>query len=130
MLAYHQAIITDVLGMKCATAKIILKLLNIEQKQLCLEVLTTFNYNPDLLKKIITGDESWVFGYEIETEAQTNQWKGQEEPRPKKARHVRSNVKVLLNVFLDFNGVVHHEFLPQDRTVNREYYLEVMHPSG
>ena len=47
-------------------------------------------------------------------------------PRPKKARQVRSNVKVLLTVFFDRRGVVHHEFLPQGRTVNKEYYLQVM----
>ena len=28
-------------------------------------------------------------------------------------------MKVLLIVFFDCNGVVHHEFLPQDRTVNK-----------
>ena len=33
-------------------------------------------------------------------------------PRPKKARQVRSNVKVLLTVFFDCRGVVYHEFLP------------------
>jgi Transposase. len=32
---------------------------------------------------------------------------------------------VLLSVFLDYNGVVHYEFLPVGRTVNKEYYLEV-----
>ena len=31
-----------------------------------------------------------------------------------------------VTVFLDCNGVVHHEFLPQCRTVNKEYYLKVM----
>ena len=41
-------------------------------------------------------------------------------------RHVRSNVKVLLTVFFDCNGMVHHEFLPQDRTVNKVYYLVVL----
>ena len=35
-------------------------------------------------------------------------------------------MKVLLTVFFDCNGLVHHEFLPQGRTVNKEYYLEVM----
>ena len=49
-----------------------------------------------------------------------------ESPRPKKARQVRSNVMVLLTVFFDYHGVVHQEFLPQGRTVNKEYYLEVM----
>ena len=35
-------------------------------------------------------------------------------------------MKVLLTVFFDCNGVVHHEFLPQDRTVNKERYLEAI----
>ena len=42
-------------------------------------------------------------------------------------RKVRSNLKDLLTVFFDCNGMVHHEFLPQGRTVNQEQYLEVMH---
>ena len=42
------------------------------------------------------------------------------------ARQVRSNEKILLTVFFDCNGVVHHEFLPQVGMINKEYYLEVM----
>ena len=79
-----------------------------------------------MLKKVITGDESWVYGYDVGTKAQSSQWKHTESPRPKKARQVRSNVKVLLTVFFDYYDVVHQEFLPQGRTVNKEYYLEVM----
>ena len=44
----------------------------------------------------------------------------------KKARQVRSYVKVMLTVFFDSEGVAHYEFLPQGRTVNKEYYLEVV----
>ena len=84
------------------------------------------NNDPDLLKKVITGDESWVYGYDIETKAQLSQWKRPEEPRAKKAYQVRSNVKVLLTVLFDCNGMVHHGFLPQDRTANKEYCLEVI----
>ncbi|UYV77151.1 hypothetical protein LAZ67_14003451 [Cordylochernes scorpioides] len=76
--------------------------------------------------RVITGDEEWVYDYDVETKAQSSQWKLPHEPRPKKARQVRSNVKVLLTVFFDCRGVVHHEFLPQGRTVNKEYYLQVM----
>ena len=32
---------------------------------------------------------------------------------------------VMLTVFFDFNGIVHHEFLPRGQTVNKEYYLQV-----
>ncbi|UYV80564.1 hypothetical protein LAZ67_19000694 [Cordylochernes scorpioides] len=78
------------------------------------------------ITRVITGDEAWVYGYDVETKAQSSQWKLPHEPRPKKARQVRSNVKALLTVFFDCRGVVHHEFLPQGRTVNKNYYLQVM----
>ena len=47
--------------------------------------------------------------------------KGPEEPRPKKRQQVRSNVKVLLSVLFDCNRMVHHEFLPQGRTIDKKY---------
>ncbi|XP_018346773.1 PREDICTED: histone-lysine N-methyltransferase SETMAR-like [Trachymyrmex septentrionalis] len=125
-----QAIFSDVLGMKRVAAKFVPKLLNFDQKQhrvdIAQELLNEVNNDPELLKTVITGDETWVYGYDVETKAQSSQWKLLEEPRPKKIRQVRSNVKVLLTVFFDFNGVVHHEFLPYGRTVNKEYYLDVM----
>ena len=121
-----QAIFMDVLGMKCTAVKIVEKLLNFEQKQhrmdIAQEILTRFNDDPDLLEKVITGYESWEYGYVIETKAQSSQWKRPEEPRPKEAHQVWSNVKVLLTVFFDCNGVEHHEFLSQGRTLNKRYY--------
>ena len=117
--------------MKHAATKIVPKLLNFEQKQrhmdVSQEMLTAFNNDPDLLKKVITGDKSWVQEYDIETKAQSSQWKYPEEPRPKKAREVLTNVKVvLLLVFPHCHGVVHHKFLPQGCTVNNKFYLEVI----
>ena len=79
-------------------------------------MLTTFNH--DLLKKVITGDKSWVYGYDIETKAQSSQWKRPEQPR--------INVMVLFTIFFDCKGVVHHEFV-SDHTVNNEYYFEAVH---
>ena len=59
--------------MNRTAAKIVPKLQNFKQKQrrmdIAQEMLTTFNDDPDLLKKAITGDESWVYGYDIETKA-------------------------------------------------------------
>ena len=65
---------TDVLGMKRAAAQIVPKLLHFEHKQqrmdIAQEMLTMFNNDPDLLKKDITGDELWLYGYDIETKPQ------------------------------------------------------------
>ena len=75
--------------MKRAAVKIFPKLIHFEQKHhlinIAQEMLTTFNDYPDLLKKVITGDESWMYGYDIETKAQSSPWKRLEQARPKKA---------------------------------------------
>ncbi|UYV77682.1 hypothetical protein LAZ67_15001917 [Cordylochernes scorpioides] len=125
----HSIFIND-LGMRRVAAKFVPKLLNCDQKKhrmkIANEMLDSVRDDSNLLQRVITGDEAWVYGYDVETKAQSSQWKLPHEPRPKKARQVRSNVKVLLTVFFDCRGVVHHEFLPQGRTVNKEYYLQVM----
>ena len=79
------------------------------------EMLAKFNDEPDLLKTVIT-----------EIKAQSSQWKRKEEPRSKIARKVRSNVKFLLIVFFDCNGMMHYKFLPQGHKVNKEHHFEVM----
>ena len=75
---------------------------------------------------IVTGGESWVYGDDVETKAQSSQWVGQESPRPKKARMSRSNMKVMLLVFFDWQGIIHHEFVPRGQTVNKEFYVAVL----
>ena len=44
--------------------------MNIDQ-----EMLTTFNDDLHMLTKVITGHESWMYGYDIETKPQLTQWK-------------------------------------------------------
>ena len=51
--------------------------------------------NRDLLKWVITVDESWIYGYDVKTKVQSTQWKSLGEPRPKKSGQVRLNVNVL-----------------------------------
>ena len=46
--------------------------------------------------------------------------------KTEKTAQIVSNVKILLIVFFDCNGVVHHEFLPQGPMFNKEYYLGIM----
>ena len=72
----RQAIFTDVLSMKCAAAKFVPKLLNFEHKphiiDIAQEMLTTFKGDLDLLKKVTTDEESWVYDYDIETKTDSN----------------------------------------------------------
>ena len=67
-------VFANVLGMKRVAAKFVPKLLNLEQKQrrmkVCQDSLNEVNVDSDLLKRIITGDETWIYGYDVETKVQ------------------------------------------------------------
>jgi hypothetical protein len=116
--------------MKHVAAKFVPRLLSQEQKEFRAEVaqhlLETANSDPDFLKKVITGDESWVYGYDPETKAQSSRWKSPESPRPKKALQSRSNVNAMLTVFFDHEGVAHQEYAPPGQKINKEYYIKVL----
>lgn len=125
-----QEILTKELGMSRIAAKFVPRLLTDEQKQnrktIAQELFERTESDQDFLKNIITGDETWIYGYDVETKRQSSQWKSANSPRPKKARQVRSNVKAMLITFFDFRGIVHREWVPQGQTINQHYYLEVM----
>ena len=46
------------------------------------------NADENFLKNVITGDETWVYGYDVETNVQSSQWMAKLSPRPKK-KHSR-----------------------------------------
>ena len=111
-------------------AKFVPRLLTLDQKECRVtnssDLLENARDNPFFLSSIITGDESWVYGYDPETKAQSSVWKHPDSSRPKKARQVQSKTKVLLTVFFDLKGILHHEYAPEGQTVNKEYYLQVL----
>jgi hypothetical protein len=39
---------------------------------------------------------------------------------------MQSKVKVLLTVFFEYRGIVHHSYAPEGQTIDKEYYLEVI----
>ena len=91
-------------------AKFIPKLLTAEQKDLRSEIaqdnLEMVSDDANVLKKVITGDESWVYGYDPETKQQFSEWKRPDEPRPKKARQSRSHVKSMPIICFDIVRVL------------------------
>ena len=89
-------------------------------------ILEHLQTEPDLLQRVITGDESWIFEYDPETKCQSLQWKCPSSLRPKKARQSRSKIKLMLIAFFDARGIVHMEFLPQGQTVNQHVYKEIL----
>lgn len=57
-------VLTEELGMKCVAAKLAPRLLSLDQKEFhaksVQDLLETTNTDPGFLKKVITGEESWV----------------------------------------------------------------------
>ena len=82
-------ILMENLGMHCITAKFVPCLLSQDQKQICVDVskehIDHANADENFLSNIITVDVTWVYGYDVETKAQSTQWVSKSSLRPKKA---------------------------------------------
>ena len=124
------AILTNNLHMKCVCVKFVPRLLTDDQceqrQKIAGDLFDQSCEDVQFLKNIVTGDESWVYGYDPQTKQQSSQWKGPSSPGPKKGRQVRGKTKVMLLAFFDSEGIVHHEYAPDGQTINKDFYLEVL----
>lgn len=126
-----QHILANELKMSRVCAKFVPRILTEEQTEnrlrIASDLLQTSTEDPSFLSKIVTGDETWIFGYDPETKVQSSQWiTPKRSPIPKKARMQKSNIKCMLLLFFDDEGVVHHEFMPRGSTVNSLFYRDVL----
>jgi hypothetical protein len=94
----------------------------------CLELREKANEDPTFISRIITGDKSWIYGYDPETKQQSSLWKSPQLPRAKKARRGRSGVqqRACSLFFFDVKGIVHREFVPPKMTVNSDFYCDIL----
>jgi len=46
------------------------------------ELFDRSNADENFLKNVITGDETWVYSYDVETKVQSSQWMGKLSPQP------------------------------------------------
>jgi len=115
--------------MRHGSAKFVSHLLTAEQDDhisICTDLHERAQNDPNFMSSVITGDESWVYGYDPETKQMSSQWKIASSPRLKKVWQVKSNVKTMLIAFFDTDGLVHHEYVPRGQTVNKEFYKTVL----
>jgi len=112
-------------------AKMVQRLLNKGQKerhvQVYQDILEQLETEPNMLKRVVTGDESWIFEYDRLTKQQSLEWKSALSPRPKKVRMFKSkqNQGDADSFFYD-HGIVHAEFLPQGQTINQHVYKNIL----
>ena len=74
-----QNILTTDLNMRQVSTKFVPHVLMVEQKQqllsISLELCDCATSDSSFLGNVITGDETWVYGYGPETRVQSSQWK-------------------------------------------------------
>jgi len=90
--------------MKRVSTKFFPWLLTEDQKtnrlNVCYNLREQDENDPQILSKVVTGDETWCYGYGLETKQASSQWKTPNSPKAKKAQQVQSNVKTMLIIFL------------------------------
>lgn len=126
-----KTIITTDLGFRKVSARRVPRLLKAEQKtarlEICQRLLARYaEQGESFLKCIVTCDETWVHHYTPESKQASMEWRKKEEAAPVKAKTRLSAGKVLSTVFWDYRGVLHVDFLHERRTVNAEYYCQLL----
>jgi hypothetical protein len=80
--------------MYCVATKFVPRILTADQKQqrvnVCEELRQIASNVAAFSSRVITGDESWIYGDDPETKEQSSQWKSPNSLIPKKARQVKS----------------------------------------
>jgi len=121
------SIIHEDLDMRKLSSKCVPKCLNADQKrQRCQsseQVWIFFRRDPaDILSRLVTMDETWLFIYDPETKQQSMEWRHSGSPRPKRFRVQKSVGKVLASIFWDQDSIILIDYFPKGQTINAEYY--------
>lgn len=87
---------------------------------ICDALLKRNKFDP-FLKRLITGDEKWV---RYENIVRHKSWSKPGEPPQEQSKAELTQNKVMLCVWWDYKGIVHHEVLPHGLTLNSELYCK------
>jgi len=118
-------------GLTKVCARWVPKLLTLENREArCAAArafLDAYAKDPEMITRIVTGDESWVLYITPERKEATKVWHKKGDPPPKKCRLDRSTKKILCTPFWDGKGVLSVHFLDSsDGRMNSEVYCGVL----
>jgi histone-lysine N-methyltransferase SETMAR len=71
-------------------------------------------------------NETWIHHYIAESKQQTKQWIESSCSAPKKTRSVPSVGKFMASMFWDAEGILFIDYLEKGKTINREYYSNLL----
>jgi hypothetical protein len=103
-----QRILADNLNMRRISGRMVARLLSDNQKDHRISVRKEKQAgdDPNFMFNVITGDETWVSGYDPETKQQLSQWKSQNSPWPKKSASSLQQCQVRIDLFFSATSKV------------------------
>jgi len=92
LMSIHN-IMTDILDMKRVATQLVPKKLNFLQKrtwkQVAEDTISRISTDPTFMKSIITGDETWIYKYDIQTSQESSEWRLENELNSKKENSLK-----------------------------------------
>ena len=80
------------------------------------------------LNSIVTGNETWLYYYDVPTQSDSRVWLCEDEDNPVVVRKSRSIKKIIITVFFGKRGVVERVVLETECAVTSSWYTQVCLP--
>lgn len=124
-------VLHEQLGMKKVSARWVPRNLSAVQKAArvaaCRDFLNLCGDEPDdIIRRLVTGDETWVHMYDPESKMESKEWRTSDEGAPKKFKVQPSAGKVMATIFWDCKGILLIDYLEKGNTITGEYYANVL----
>ncbi len=92
----------------------------------CRTALALFRRRIHPVERVVAEDESWCFAWDPENKQANLQWLGPNAVRPSIVRIERSTQKVMLVIFMDREGMIYREFVPNGCGIDRHLYQDMI----
>ena len=95
----------------------------------CKNMLKMFDYGKSqYVNSIVTGDESWLYYYDVRSKSKNKVWVFENEKTPTSVKQSRSVRKKMVVVFFGRRGIIKRICLNEQKTVTAKWYTEICLP--
>lgn len=124
-------ILSEILGFRKLCAQWVPHSLTMEQKHIRMRLsqqhLERFKKDKvDFVRRFITMDETWVYHHDPESKQEAKEWCEPGCSASKRVRVRKSAKKVMASVFWDAKGILFVDYLQTGKTINSEYYCNLL----
>jgi hypothetical protein len=116
--------------MRQTAAKFMPRLQTDYQKQRQLEtskeLMEQVRNDPDILSKVVTVDENWIYGYNHEMKQQSSQKEASTCNSPEESAASEKQHEVGADYFFDTDAIIHKDFVLPGQTINVKFDCSVL----